>query len=327
MIDGDDPENDPHATEEESTELRILREALEEATESGDETELAELELKLHLKTLDVRDQILERFFFWVFDDPTGRSSLQVVVISSIAYKQHISKSKSEQRPLLPVEATRLRKLRALMCSFPGDAEVETFQRHISLEKKIAQQLLICLDPKSLPSRHAVVAVFDGQIKLSLETDHQNLRKSLVAIRSALAVIFATTWQTHIQEKIMSYKKLAGGTIRACINKNGLHKPKSKAIFRMNKEFTDCVPVGMSDSLRVFHMAINAASSSAIEKVAGHIADLEQRLEDSDQMGGLNLPLLFNLIETEKQQCIKIVNEHNIVYTQDSQYVYHILTY
>lgn len=323
-------------TEEESAALETLAGDLADATKKRRELQsnlpdrtaeyeqqvlrVDELEQKFYLKRLDVRDQMFHRNFIRDYEDPSGNGVLQMLTVSHTGYKEHLAGEAESRKPGLPVSATGFPSLRDQLCRLPGDAEVEAFKALLEGVKKLAEELGICLDPDNLPSRDSVLAIFGGQLAMSLTDEHIKLQRSLDALRSALARIF-TTWQEHITKKIASYisKRVAGGTIGACIKKKGVHKPGKKPILRMNQDFLERMPTDLAIPIKALYETVNASSSSAIEKVTGHINDLKLRLEQSERLGGIDMEAIYRLLEIEQRQCIRDVTKYGHEYTQDVQ--------
>ncbi|KAH0310834.1 hypothetical protein KCU71_g7913, partial [Aureobasidium melanogenum] len=101
-----------------------------------------ELEQKLYLMRLEIRDRLFNQSFARDYEDINGRQ-LRMMTVSGVAYKEHSTGSASTRKPYLPVEETNIPKLRDLLCKEHGDAEVETFKDHLEVQKKYARQLLI----------------------------------------------------------------------------------------------------------------------------------------------------------------------------------------
>ncbi|KAH0348188.1 hypothetical protein KCU83_g6253, partial [Aureobasidium melanogenum] len=277
-----------------------------------------ELEQKLYLMRLEIRDRLFNQSFARDYEDINGRQ-LRMMTVSGVAYKEHSTGSASTRKPYLPVEETNIPKLRDLLCKEHGDAEVETFKDHLEVQKKYARQLLIWIDPENLPSRDAVIAIFNSQLSVSLGEEAGKLRKVVSNIRSNLRTIFITTWPSHIEDTLEKYRELRGATIGACIKKKGVHIPSNKDEIRMNKDFVRTLDNDLKPSVKSLCAAIDAASGSAIEKTRSNIDDLRSKLEQSDCTGALDLDAILDLFQSEETACIRDIEACCKVYKEDTQ--------
>lgn len=277
-----------------------------------------ELEQKLYLMRLEIRDRLFNQSFVRDYEDINGRQ-LQMMTVSGVAYKEHSAGTAAIRKPYLPVEETNIPKLRALLCKEHGDAEVETFKDHLEVQKKYAQQLLIWIDPENLPSRDAVIAIFNSQPGVSLDDEVTKLRKVLNNIRSNLRTISVTTWPSHIEDTLERYRGLRGATIGACIKKKGVHIPSNKEEIRMNKDFVMNLGSDLKPSLKSLFAAIDTASGSAIEKTRSNISELRSKLEQFDRNGALDLDAILDLFQSEEAACIRDIEAYCKVYKEDVQ--------
>ncbi|KAG9647246.1 hypothetical protein KCU77_g2236, partial [Aureobasidium melanogenum] len=276
------------------------------------------LEQKLYLMRLEIRDRLFNQSFARDYEDINGRQ-LRMMTVSGVAYKEHSTSSASTRKPYLPVEETNIPKLRDLLCKEHGNAEVETFKDHLEVQKKYARQLLIWIDPENLPSRDAVIAIFNSQLSVSLGEEAGKLRKVVSNIRSNLRTIFITTWPSHIEDTLKKYRELRGATIGACIKKKGVHIPSNKDEIRMNKDFVRTLDNDLKPSVKSLCAAIDAASGSAIEKTRSNINDLRSKLEQSDCTGALDLDAILDLFQSEETACIRDIEACCKVYKEDTQ--------
>ncbi|KAG9516360.1 hypothetical protein KCV07_g6872, partial [Aureobasidium melanogenum] len=265
-----------------------------------------QLEHKQYLLRLDIRDDMWQRDFANRYECLTGKSLL-LLTVSHLAYKDHLAGTARSRHLYLTVEQTKIPKFRALMCAEHSDAEVDGFKQVLESQKKQAQQLIICLEPENMPSRFYVLAIFNGQITISLQEERDKLQKGLEVIRSELDRIFETKWQDCLTEKFKVYDEINGGTIGACIKKKGVHKPSNKPEIRMNHDFANGVEGHLLRSKKAFLDLIRDLLSLVIEKVRGYVRDLGSRLKQSDHTGPIDLDLILSLLASYEAACVKSI--------------------
>ena len=195
-----------------------------------------ELKQKLYLKRLEIRDAMFSRIFANDYEDVTGKR-LQIMTVASLAYKEHVAGTAKSLKPYLPVEETHIPLFREWLCEEHGDTEVQSFKSYLQILRRWAQQLLIWINPDKLPSQDAVIAIFNGQIPMTLQDESHKLQRVVKTIRSDLNRLFESRWPQHIEKPLENFRLLNAGTVGACIKKRGVHKPSGKPEISMNKEF------------------------------------------------------------------------------------------
>ncbi|KAH0022198.1 hypothetical protein KCU78_g5843, partial [Aureobasidium melanogenum] len=264
---------------------------------------IEELEQDLYLTRLVVRDQMFSEIFANDYQDLTGKR-LQIMTVASLAYKKHMAGTATSLKPYLPVDGTHIPLFREWLCKEHGDSEVQSFKGYIQILRTWTQQLLIWIDPHKLPSRDAVIGIFDGQIPMALREEKKDLEEVQKTIRTDLEQLFVTRWPQHVEKQLEKYRSLNGGTVGACIKKRGVHKPSRQAEIRMNRDFLEDLRKDLKHSLKSLIEAIKVASSAAIEKVRGNIRDLKSRMEQSGRAAGMDLNTILGLFESEEMACI-----------------------